>query len=68
VLGKQGEHVVEKWNAGFDPGPALAVQIQPQGNPGFERVPFKGGLPFHAEIKPDPGGKNQGNCRVKRAA
>jgi hypothetical protein len=47
MLGEQDEHVVEKWNAGFDPGPAFAVQVKPQGNPGFERMPFDGGLPFH---------------------
>ena len=48
VFGEQGEHVVEKRNAGLDLGLAFAVEIEPEGNPGFERVAFDGGLPFHA--------------------
>ena len=47
MLGEQGEHVVEKGDAGVDFGFALAVEIKRDGNLGFERVAFDSGLPFH---------------------
>jgi len=34
-LAKRVEHVVKKREAGFDAGPAFAVEVEPDGNPGF---------------------------------
>ena len=48
VFGKQREHVVEKRDAGFDFGFSPAVEIEADGNFGFQRVAFDFGLPrFH---------------------
>ncbi len=48
VLGEQREHVVEKRDAGFDFGFSLAVEIEADGDLGFERVAFDFGLArFH---------------------
>jgi hypothetical protein len=47
MLGKQREHVVKERNARFDFRVTFAVEVQRQFNPGFERIAFDGGLPFH---------------------
>ena len=48
VFREQREHVVEKGDAGFDRGFALAVKVQADGNAGFPGVPGNSGLPsFH---------------------
>jgi hypothetical protein len=39
--------VVEKWNTGFDLRFAFAIEVKPQRYPGFERIAFNVGLPFH---------------------
>ncbi len=38
VFGKQGQHVVEKGDARFDPGFPFPIKIKPQGDSGFQRV------------------------------
>jgi len=40
VLRKQREHVVKEGNAGFDFGFSRAVEVEAEGNFGFQRVPF----------------------------
>ena len=48
VLRKQREHVVEERDAGFDGGFAPAVEVEPDGNFGFQRVAFDFGTArFH---------------------
>ncbi len=48
VLRKEREHVIEKGNSGFDGGFAPAVEVEPDGNFGFQRVTFDFGTTrFH---------------------
>ena len=48
VLRKEREHVVEKGNAGFDGRFSFAVEIEADGNFGFQRVAFDlGRARFH---------------------
>jgi hypothetical protein len=70
VPGKQGEHVIEKRDPCPDRRPALAVDVQPQGNAGLFRVPPQLRLPFlhWAQLsKPRPENKAQIPARLNSA-
>jgi hypothetical protein len=40
VLREQCEHVIKERNARFDLGPALAIKVEPDGNPGLFGMTF----------------------------
>ena len=68
VPGKEREHVVEKWNAGFDGGFALAVEVEPDGNLCFQRAALEVGLAtFHCVIKAKRGKNQKAIAEIRRA-